>query len=366
MASPKVMYKCDSITEKDYISIQCLPEGITSCKVSSTMKGLAVILASLCFLAVSLAVPDRLGGHHNHPPHAHPPPQNGYKLPPPPPQPPTYVPPTKTPPPPVPPIYRSYTTATPSTYRPYTTATPSTYRPYTTAKPPPYTYGPPITTTYRPYTTATPSTYRPYTTAKPLPYTYGPPVTTEKPKYWFDWAVNDHYSGNEYNMQEHRDGEKTEGFYNVLLPDTRVQKVTYTVDGDSGFVAVVTYEGEAKEPTHGHTYLPPTPPTPPSKYGTPRTPPSKYGTPRTPPSSYDLAMLLQPMTYYYILLTNGRLQKVAYTVNGVSGYVAEVGYKGEARYPEYKAAPAYMPVPAYKPAPAYNPVPAYKPASTYA
>lgn len=85
----------------------------------------------------------------------------------------------------------------------------------------------------------------------------------EKPKYWFDWAVNDHYSGNEYNMQEHRDGEKTEGFYNVLLPDTRVQRVSYTVDGDSGFVAEVTYEGEAKEPTNRQTYLPPTPPTPP-------------------------------------------------------------------------------------------------------
>ncbi|XP_047471497.1 early nodulin-75-like [Penaeus chinensis] len=252
------------------------------------MKGL-VILVSLGFLAVSVAVPDRLGGHHNHPPHAHPPPQNGYKLPHPPPLPPTYVPPTKTPPsPPPPPTYRPYTTAPPTTYRPYTTAPPTTYRPYTTAPPTtyrPYTTAPP--TTYRPYTTAPPTTYRPYTTAppsspplstylppttaKPPPYTYGPPVTTtEKPKYWFEWEVNDHYSGNEYNMQEHRDGEKTEGFYNVLLPDTRVQRVTYTVDGDSGFVAEVTYEGEAKEPTHGQTYLLPTPPTsPPSIYDAP-------------------------------------------------------------------------------------------------
>ncbi|XP_047471498.1 adhesive plaque matrix protein-like [Penaeus chinensis] len=224
------------------------------------MQGLAVILVSLGFLAVSLAVPDRLGGHHNHPPHAHPPPQNGYKLPHPPTLPPTYVPPTKTPPsPPPPPTYRPYTTAPATTYRPYTTAPPTNYRPYTTAPP----------TTYRPYTTAPPSspppsTYLPPTTAKPPPYTYGPPVTTtKKPKYWFEWEVNDHYSGNEYNMQEHRDGEKTEGFYNVLLPDTRVQRVTYTVDGDSGFVAEVTYEGEAKEPTHGQTYLLPTPPTPP-------------------------------------------------------------------------------------------------------
>ncbi|XP_063589941.1 cuticle protein 21-like [Penaeus indicus] len=54
---------------------------------------------------------------------------------------------------------------------------------------------------------------------------------------------------------------------------------------------------------------------------------------------------------YYVLLPDGRLQKVAYTVNGDSGYVAEVSYEGEAQYPEYK--PAYNSVPAYKPAPVY-------------
>ncbi|XP_047471424.1 proline-rich protein 3-like [Penaeus chinensis] len=63
---------------------------------------------------------------------------------------------------------------------------------------------------------------------------------------------------------------------------------------------------------------------------------------------------------YYVLLPDGRLQKVAYTVNGDSGFVAEVSYEGEAQYPEYKPAP-YHPAPAYKPAP-YHPAPAYKPA----
>ncbi|XP_037791515.1 endocuticle structural glycoprotein SgAbd-1-like [Penaeus monodon] len=133
---------------------------------------------------------------------------------------------------------------------------PPSSRPYTTAPPP----------TYLPPTPPKPPTYLPTTTTRTPSYTYGQTTTTEKPKYWFDWTVNDHYSGNEYNREEHRDGEKTEGFYKVLLPDTRVQKVTYTVDGDSGFVAEVTYEGEAKEPTHGHaypaSYSPYTPPFP--------------------------------------------------------------------------------------------------------
>lgn len=51
----------------------------------------------------------------------------------------------------------------------------------------------------------------------------------------------------DFSAQESRDGDKTEGSYQILLPDTRLQKVTYTVNGDSGFAAEVTYEGEAKE-----------------------------------------------------------------------------------------------------------------------
>ena len=35
------------------------------------------------------------------------------------------------------------------------------------------------------------------------------------------------------------------GMYYVLLPDGRLQKTVYTVNGDEGYVAHVTYEGEA-------------------------------------------------------------------------------------------------------------------------
>nr|XP_027218557.1 pro-resilin-like [Penaeus vannamei] len=65
-------------------------------------------------------------------------------------------------------------------------------------------------------------------------------------KYDFNWAVSDDSSSNEFGHQEARDGDHTQGSYYVHLPDGRLQKVTYYVDGDSGYVAEVSYEGEAR------------------------------------------------------------------------------------------------------------------------
>lgn len=53
------------------------------------------------------------------------------------------------------------------------------------------------------------------------------------------------YYGNDFGHQESRDGDYTQGHYYNHLPDGRLQKVTYYVDGYSGFVADVSYEGEA-------------------------------------------------------------------------------------------------------------------------
>jgi len=64
----------------------------------------------------------------------------------------------------------------------------------------------------------------------------------ETPKYEFQWGVKDDASGNMYNHMESRDDDVTRGAYYVALPDGRVQKVTYYVDGDSGFVAEISYE----------------------------------------------------------------------------------------------------------------------------
>ncbi|XP_068210707.1 pro-resilin-like isoform X2 [Palaemon carinicauda] len=80
------------------------------------------------------------------------------------------------------------------------------------------------------------------------PRSYPTKPAYEKPApYNFDYVVKD-YSGNDFGHHESTDGHTTYGAYYVDLPDGRRQKVTYTVSGDSGYVAEVTYEGEAKYP----------------------------------------------------------------------------------------------------------------------
>ncbi|XP_045106747.1 cuticle protein 19.8-like [Portunus trituberculatus] len=97
---------------------------------------------------------------------------------------------------------------------------------------------------------------------------YHAPAPDAPPRYDYNYAVVDDNSGNNYNAQEARDGYDTQGSYYVQLPDGRLQRVTYTVNGDSGFVADVTYEGEARyvpqsyAPAPAPSYRPaPTPPT---------------------------------------------------------------------------------------------------------
>jgi hypothetical protein len=46
----------------------------------------------------------------------------------------------------------------------------------------------------------------------------------------------------EFGHAEMRDGQRTDGKYYVQLPDGRLQTVSYYVDGDSGFVAKVSYD----------------------------------------------------------------------------------------------------------------------------
>ncbi|XP_042242120.1 cuticle protein 21-like isoform X3 [Homarus americanus] len=67
-------------------------------------------------------------------------------------------------------------------------------------------------------------------------------------QYNFNYAVKDDSSGNDFGHQETRDGDDTQGSYYVQLPDGRLQTVTYVVDGDSGYIADVKYDGEARYP----------------------------------------------------------------------------------------------------------------------
>eukprot|EP00095_Tigriopus_kingsejongensis_P007084 maker-scaffold2029_size22350-snap-gene-0.8 protein:Tk07084 transcript:maker-scaffold2029_size22350-snap-gene-0.8-mRNA-1 annotation:"Pro-resilin" len=68
------------------------------------------------------------------------------------------------------------------------------------------------------------------------------------PVYNFRYQVenNEHYEPQMFKQEENRDGYETHGEYSVLLPDGRTQIVTYQVNGDSGFIADVKFEGEAK------------------------------------------------------------------------------------------------------------------------
>ncbi|XP_063884581.1 cuticle protein 8-like [Scylla paramamosain] len=96
---------------------------------------------------------------------------------------------------------------------------------------------------YRPPPPPPPPTY-----SAPAP-SYSAPQPVSPPKYDFSWNVKDDPSGNDYGHQEGRNGYDTQGSYYVQLPDGRLQEVTYTVNGDSGFVAQVNYQGEAQYPT---------------------------------------------------------------------------------------------------------------------
>merc|ERR1712080_49621 len=77
-----------------------------------------------------------------------------------------------------------------------------------------------------------------------------PAYSDAAPAFQYDYAVKDDYSGVDFGHNEARDGYNTHGSYYVALPDGRLQRVTYTVNGDVGYVAEVTYEGEATYPDH--------------------------------------------------------------------------------------------------------------------
>ncbi|XP_043204560.1 cuticle protein 19-like [Amphibalanus amphitrite] len=84
-----------------------------------------------------------------------------------------------------------------------------------------------------------------------------------KPKYSYAYGIDDKHAGIKLNVKERRDGKFTEGEYVTKLPDGRNQKVSYHVNGKSGFVADVKYDGVArhpvpiKKPVKPGKYLPP-------------------------------------------------------------------------------------------------------------
>ena len=67
--------------------------------------------------------------------------------------------------------------------------------------------------------------------------------------YSFTYGVSDDYSKANFNAQESGDANGVVGgSYTVSLPDGRIQTVTYNADHTNGFVADVSYSGEAVYP----------------------------------------------------------------------------------------------------------------------
>ena len=82
-------------------------------------------------------------------------------------------------------------------------------------------------------------------------------MSHQAPAYYaFDYAVKDDYTYVDMGHNEKRDGDKTTGSYHVVLPDGRKQVVDYYVDGYSGYIADVKYDGYAKAYDYKPTYKP--------------------------------------------------------------------------------------------------------------
>ena len=161
-------------------------------------------------------------------------------------------------------LYRPTTTTEKPTPEPTTKPTPAPtpapkptppYTPPPTKPAPSYKPTPVYPVDLSPAPSYKQASYKPIIKYKPTPV-YKPTPSYHKPvykepsyhdtpvKYDFEWRVVDDYAKLNYGQIEGRDGYATTGEYRVLLPDCRTQVVKYnTVDGYSGNVAEVVYEG---------------------------------------------------------------------------------------------------------------------------
>merc|ERR1712083_1198087 len=101
----------------------------------------------------------------------------------------------------------------------------------------------------------------PYHAPAPAPY-HAPapaPVKYAEEPYTYEYAVADDYSKAAFNAAEASDGKAVTGSYSVALPDGRTQHVKYTADHYNGYIAEVTYEGEAHYPDAPAPYHAPAP-----------------------------------------------------------------------------------------------------------
>nr|XP_040581065.1 vegetative cell wall protein gp1-like [Lepeophtheirus salmonis] len=115
------------------------------------------------------------------------------------------------------------------------------YDPYSSLPPPSTTPSPPPPTTAPP--SPPPTTSQPPTVYKSYgPYPPPPPTPPLPANYAYSYAVLDDESGVDIAADELAENGAITGSYKVVLPDGRIKTVTYTVEGDSGFVADVQFE----------------------------------------------------------------------------------------------------------------------------
>merc|ERR1712001_82050 len=164
----------------------------------------------------------------------------------------------------------SYSTPAPTSAPAYHAPSPTYATPAPTTPAP--THPAPTYTTPAPTYHAVPAYNAPVKTTYHAEPTYYP---DEILPYTYSYAVADDYSKAVFSASETSDGaSNVKGSYSVNLPDGRVQHVSYHSNGYDGFVADVTYEGEAHYPTATKYHVPA------PKYHTPapsyHTPAPKY------------------------------------------------------------------------------------------
>ncbi len=69
-------------------------------------------------------------------------------------------------------------------------------------------------------------------------------------QYVWEYAVKDGPSYNDFGHKESRAGAHTDGKYFVALPDGRLQTVTYTVDGNGGYIPLVVLYNIGSQKMH--------------------------------------------------------------------------------------------------------------------
>merc|ERR1712072_1093991 len=85
--------------------------------------------------------------------------------------------------------------------------------------------------------------------AHPVAHAVAEVYPDEISPFTYQYAVADDYSGSNFQAAETDDGTAARtGSYSVALPDGRTQHVSYTANDIDGYVATVTYDGQAVYP----------------------------------------------------------------------------------------------------------------------